>query len=59
VLYFWDHEVSTPPVKLTSNFGEFLTLLQPFDIKSVRLKPGQVKRVWVNPEFLKRQKQKG
>jgi len=57
-VFFWDHEQPIPPVKLTSNFGEFLALLQPFDIKTVRLEPGQVKRIWVNPEFLKRQKQK-
>jgi hypothetical protein len=57
-VFYWDHEVPAPVIRLAPSFGEFLALLQPFDMNNVHLKPGQVKRVWVNPEFLKRQKQK-
>jgi len=32
----------------------FLDRRKPFDINSVQLKPGQVKKVWIDPEFLKR-----
>jgi hypothetical protein len=52
-VFFWDHEVLDDPVKLAPNFGAFLDLLEPFDVSTVQLKPGQVKRVWVDPEFLK------
>ena len=37
-------------------FGAFLDILEPFDIKTIQLKPGQVKKVWIDPEFLKRLK---
>jgi hypothetical protein len=49
-VYFWDHEVDSDKV-VAKNFGEFLEKLEPFDLSSVKLKPGQVKRVWVNPDF--------
>lgn len=52
-VYYWDHEAAEA-TELASTFGDFLNLLQPFDITSVKLKPGQVKRVWIDPEFLKR-----
>jgi hypothetical protein len=52
-VYFWDHETAET-TKLAFTFGDFLNLLQPFDPKTVELKPGQVKRVWIDPEFLKR-----
>lgn len=54
-VYFWDHETAEV-TELASTFGDFLNLLQPFDITTVKLKPGQVKRVWVDPDFLKRLK---
>ena len=28
-------------------------MLQPFDVSKIELKPGQVKKVWVDPEFLR------
>jgi hypothetical protein len=30
-----------------------LELLEPFDVSSVKLKPAQVKKAWVDPDFLK------
>jgi hypothetical protein len=55
-VYFWDHELPDEPTELAPNFGAFLELLEPFDIKTIQLKSGQVKRAWVDPEFLKRLK---
>jgi hypothetical protein len=55
IVCFWDHETAEITL-LAVTFGEFLNLLQPFDISTVELKTGQVKRVWVDPEFLKRLK---
>ncbi len=49
-LYFWDHEIDRNKV-IADNFGEFLEKLESFDIDSVKLQPGQVKRIWVNPDF--------
>ena len=56
-VFFWDHEEPEDPVELAGSFDAFLNLLEPFDIKSIELKPGQVKRVWVDPEFLKKLKE--
>ena len=54
---FWDHESPEEIVELAPSFGAFLDLLEPFDIKTVTLKPGQVvKRVWIDPAFLERLK---
>ncbi|SRR5258706_8576816 len=52
--FYWDHELPDEPTQLADSFGAFLDLLEPFDIKTVQLKPGQVKSVWVDPEFLKK-----
>ena len=49
-IYFWDHEIDHDR-KLASSFMEFLNALRPFDFASVQLKPGQVKSVWVDPNF--------
>ena len=49
-VFFWDHEIDRDK-KLASSFSEFLDALRPFDIDSVQLKPGQVKSVWVDPDF--------
>ena len=54
-VYFWDHETAEA-TELVSTFGDFLNLLQPFDITTVELKPGQVKKAWIDPDFLKRLK---
>lgn len=53
-VFFWDHEAPETLTKLADNFGAFLDLLEPFDVKKVKLKPGQVKRAWIDPDFLKR-----
>ena len=55
-VWFWDHEIPDAPTELAPNFGAFLNLLEPFDIATIQLKPGQVKKVWIDPEFLKRLK---
>jgi hypothetical protein len=49
--YFWDHEVEAGDIKLADSFDEFLTKLEPSDANQVKLKPGQVKRIWGNPDF--------
>jgi hypothetical protein len=55
-VFFWDHEAPEDITVLAPNFGAFLEILEPFDVKKVTLKPGQVKSVWVDPKFLKRLK---
>lgn len=49
-VYFWDHEIDSDKT-IAESFADFLKRLEPFDLSSVKLKPGQVKRVWVNPDF--------
>lgn len=49
-VYFWDHEVDDNKV-ISETFDEFLARLEPFDISSIQLKPGQAKRVWANSGF--------
>jgi hypothetical protein len=53
-VYYWDHELTDGPVtRLASDFDTFLNLLEPFDIRTIKLKPDQVEKVWIDPEFLK------
>jgi hypothetical protein len=52
-VYFWDHEQPIPPVQMASDFAAFVELLEPFDPGSIKLKPGQVKSAWIDPDFLK------
>ena len=52
-VYFWDHEQPTPPVQMASDFAAFMEMLEPFDPGSIKLKPGQVKTAWIDPDFLK------
>lgn len=54
-VFFWDHETQEL-IEIAINFGSFLDLLEPFDVQKIELKPGQVKKVWIDPEFLKRLK---
>jgi len=56
-VFFWDHELEEF-LELAADFGAFLDLLAPLDIKSIKLKHGQVKKAWIDPEFLKRHKEK-
>lgn len=50
-VFFWDHEVDSGDKRIASSFGEFLSKLEPFDIDSINLKPGQVISGWVDPNF--------
>lgn len=50
---FWDHETPEPLIKVADDFESFLESLEPFDLDSVQLEPGQVKEVWIDPDFLK------
>ena len=52
-VFFWDHERPEDIVRLASDFAGLLDLMEPFDPNSIELKSGQVKRVWIDPEFLK------
>jgi hypothetical protein len=52
-VFFGDHEVPDEPTELATDFGSFLEILRPYDIRSIQLKPDQAKKVWVDPEFLK------
>jgi len=52
-VFFYDHEIFEGLTMLASNFEEFLMTLQPFDPKSVHVRPDQIKKVWISPEFQK------
>lgn len=51
---FWDHEIEELE-EAAPSFAEFLELLKPFSVGSVKLEPGQVKSVWVSPALLEAQ----
>jgi len=64
-VYYWDHELEPNEGELPSwnnmyflsnSFSDFLKMLRKFDPSSIRLKPGQVKKAWIDPEFLKQVK---
>jgi len=55
-VFFWDHELPHEQRRLAATWSEFLEMLEPFDPRSVTLKPGQVKRAWINPNFLRKLK---
>ncbi len=50
-VYFWDHEIESDGIKITSSFSEFLDKLQKFNIDEIKFKHGQVKSVWIDPDF--------
>lgn len=50
-IYFWDHEVDSGDVRIADSFDKFLRMLEKFDINQIKLKPGQVKRIWGDPNF--------
>lgn len=53
---FWDHETDEETV-LASSVEDFCdSLVEP---TPVVLQPGQVKRVWIDPDFLAEQRRKG
>ncbi|MCX7587063.1 SMI1/KNR4 family protein [Phenylobacterium sp. 58.2.17] len=49
--FFWDHEIDGPSECIAKDFDEFIAKLRPFDPTTVKLSPGQVKHVWVHPDF--------
>ena len=51
-IFFWDHELDEFSI-IASSFDEFLDMLEPFDESSVELAPGQVRSMWIDPNFLK------
>lgn len=48
---FWDHEIEGQDELVAPDVSTFVTKLTPFDAARVKLAPGQVKRVWVDPSF--------
>jgi hypothetical protein len=67
-VFFWDHELEADEgepatfsnlFRIGNSFTEFFENLKQFDVSQVKLKPGQVKKAWINPDFLKEQKAKG
>jgi hypothetical protein len=55
-IFFMDHEIpgGDAITKLAPSLTQFLEDAQPVDPKQVQLKPGQVKKAWINPDFLKK-----
>lgn len=50
-VYFWDHEIEGADELVASGAMQFAESLIPFDASTVKLAPGQVKRVWIDPSF--------
>ncbi len=48
---FWDHELEEETV-VAGSFDEFLNLLKPFDMSSVRLEPEKIISHWVHPDLI-------
>ncbi|WP_353936142.1 SMI1/KNR4 family protein [uncultured Herbaspirillum sp.] len=55
-IYFMDHEIPglDAMIRLAPSLAEFLESVTPFDSKQIKLKSGQVKKAWINPDFLKK-----
>lgn len=51
-----DHEIPglDAMIRLAPSLAEFLESVTPFDSKQIKLKSGQVKKAWINPDFLKK-----
>ena len=52
-VFFWDHEQPSGELKLAESFAQFLEMMAPFDVSKIELKPDQVKKAWIDPDFLK------
>lgn len=50
-VYFWNHEVDSGDAKVADSFPQFIAMLEKFDLEPIKLEPGQVKNIWVNPNF--------
>ncbi len=48
---FWDHELEGADEQLADGAMAFAEKLTPFDVSTVKLAPGQVKRAWIDPSF--------
>lgn len=57
-VFYWDHDEPMNTRQVAANFGEFLDLLEPVDLKKDDFSDYKVKRVWVDPEFLKKLQKK-
>lgn len=54
---FWDHErvqQREDLIYIADSLNLFLDLLRPIDASEIKIVPGQVKKAWINPEFLKK-----
>lgn len=51
VVRFWDHEIEGGDEVVASDVSVFIAKLNPCELAKVKLAPGQVKRVWVDPSF--------
>lgn len=52
-IFFWDHEFEGGISRVADSFDLFLDLIEPFDTTSIDPALGQVKRAWIDPDFLK------
>lgn len=52
-VFYWDHEIPDPLLRIADDFAAFVKMLGPFDINDVELEPGQVLDVWIDPDFLR------
>lgn len=59
-VYYWEHENEAEEgypatfenmSKVADTFSDFFKSLKKFDITKIKLKPGQVTKVWVDPDF--------
>ena len=57
-VFFWDHEDPASKYPLAKTFSEFIELLRPFDPEEITLSPDQVKKAWIDPDFLRSLKTK-
>ena len=54
-VYFLDHEIpgSEALTRMAGSLEEFLDQLQPLDREEIKLKPGQVKKAWIDQSLLR------
>jgi SMI1-KNR4 cell-wall len=50
-IFFWDHEIECDGQRIAESFDSFLSMLQPFDPASIKVQPGKVISVWIDPDF--------
>ncbi len=56
-IVFWDHERPDSYLRIAADIDSFLEALEPFDMDSIDLKPGQVESAWIDPDFLNDEEQ--